>query len=509
MSPDPHLVPDAVLDRFEAGSPDEAVLKRLRHSVGGHRQRGGEAMMLRLRVPGGRLSLGAFNAALQLAAAEGSEARVHLTLRQDLQLYGIAPARLGHAVRAARAAGLASYASGGSTLRNVTCAVLDGGPFDPYPYALALSTRLALHPLFNALPRKFKLGFGGAGPEEAQAWLNDLGFLPLMKDGQRGFRVIAGGGLGPSPHSGLELLPWIPAQQVGPWAEAALELFARHAPPEQPQRNRFKFVLRSLGLEAARESMAQAVAAKPLDAEPAVQGAEGGESLWISPSLGDLDAKRCLGVMAALKEAGCRQLRISFDQRLLATGLDAESLPKLEALCVAEGIVAERTRRAERLVVCTGPGTCNRGLVRSQALGRALDKEAWPSEIHVSGCPNGCSQHLIAPVSLQGLARSGPQGRYPAYALRVRPSQAGDGLRFGAVLATWPARRVPAALQRLRQAWQANTTGEDWSSWLEAQGAPAIKALTSSWVEPQDATDYQDLEAQEPFEVRLGESECH
>jgi sulfite reductase (ferredoxin) len=520
MAADPHRVPEPVLRRFEAahtawksGSLSEEAYKLQRLSVGGHRQRGGEAMMLRLRVPGGRLSLEAFAAALGLADCYSQAGRIHLTLRQDLQLYGLAPEALPDAVRAARDAGLGSYASGGSTVRNVTCSILaleQGAPFDPYPYALALSQRLARHPLFNALPRKIKMGFGAPGPEEAQAWLNDLGFLPQMDQGRPGFRLIAGGGLGASPQSGVVLEPWIPGNRVGPWAEAVLELFAAHAPQGQPQRNRFKHVLRAMGLDAARAALDPVLAAKEPDRAFLPPPVREGASLWLSPALGDLDARAWLGLLPALRRAGVQELRVSFDQRLLLPGLEHAVLPELAARFENAGVAAELHRRAERLVVCTGPESCNRGLVNSRALGRVLQAEpgGWPCAIHVSGCTNGCSQHSIAPLSLQGLSRRGPQGPYPAYALRLGEAVGPEGLRFGPILATWPARAVPEALRALRQAWKDEPTAGSFIDWLRDQGVGGIKRLSEAWTEP-SWDRYRDLGTDEAFAVSVGASECH
>jgi sulfite reductase (ferredoxin) len=500
---------DAVLKGRES---DEAI-RAQRLSVGGHRQRRGDGYMLRLRVPGGRLSTAQWRLAADVAA--GCASRIHLTLRQDLQFYHLALGELAAAAAALNQEGLSTYASGGSTVRNVTAAIVgDQAPapaFDPYPYATALSARLSRHPLFNALPRKFKIGFGGAGPEEAQAWLNDLGFLPRLRGGARGFRLICGGGLGASPLSGLELMEWIPAAQVGPWAEAVLELFAQHAPPEQPQVNRAKRVLRGLGLERVRGEAAALAAAKAPDAdlELPLPPAWGSLGLWVEAPAGDLSPAQMLGIGLALEDARAHELRISFDQRLFIPGLDAKSQAGLRRSVEALGLRATSWRRDARLVACAGPETCNRGLINGKALAQDLEGIDLPVSVHISGCQNGCSQHLIAPLSFQGLVRVGARGRVPSYQLRVGRPLEQDGLRFGPALASLPARQVRPALLRWIALWKAEGRPQAFDAWIEARGTAGLQADVEALPPLPLGKLGCDLGSDEPFELSLGRSECH
>ncbi len=305
------LVPPARLESFRraageraSGALDEEGFKQARLVVGGHRQRDG-AYMLRARVPGGRLAVAAWQA-LGLAARRHSRSgRVHLTLRQDLQIYDLDLGGLGAAVEEAAGAGLSTYASGGNTVRNITCSVTadlrPGLPFDPYPHAAALSARLSRTPLFHGLPRKFKIGFAGPDEEQAQAWLNDLGFTARLREGRRGFRVLAGGGLGGSAQSAFELEDFLPEDEVGPLAEAVLEYFSEVSPAGKPALNRFKHVLRARGIREARQEARRRGAGRPLDAPVAAVPAPRGSCLWLEPDLGDLGPDQILGLGRALR----------------------------------------------------------------------------------------------------------------------------------------------------------------------------------------------------------------
>ena len=497
--------------QVQAGAITDDAFKPLRLSGGAHRQRQGDGYMVRIRIPGGRLTLAQWQAVAAVAVKRAQ--RAHFTLRQDIQFYGVGLEDIGDTVNELAMGGVSTYAAGGSTVRNITAAVLGdqdpGFAFDPYPFAYGLSVRLSRHPLFNHLPRKFKIGFGGPGPEQAQGWLNDLGFIPALSAGKRGFRVVAGGGLGASPQNGFEIEAFLPAERAFSYAEAALETFASVSPKDKPLSNRFKFILRAQGLAAVREAIHGRLDGKadelPLEAPVAALGTA---AAWVEAPLGDLSPGQLLGLGRALADAGAQDLRISFDQRLFVPGLAPEALPALLKAALTLGLPAAEQPADLRLVVCAGPDTCNRGLVNSKALGKALQGFDLPAELHISGCQNGCSQHLVAPLGLQGSVRSTPKGRQPCYVLRAGLPVGGAGLSFGAPLLTLPARRVRPALEALSVAWRAEAAATPFGDWLSAQPKGGLEArLGAGFNDGEDA--WLDLGSDQPFEVQLGGSECH
>ena len=497
------------------GHIEDEAFKPARLAVGAHRQRGGSGYMVRVRIPGGRLSLAQWLAVAEVVRDASASQRVHLTLRQDLQIYDVALPLLATAVGALRERGLSTYSSGGSSVRNLTAGVLadleEGLPFDPYPYAAALSARLSRSALFNGLPRKFKIGFAGPLHEQAQAWFNDLGFVPRLLDGRRGFRVLCGGGLGASPQSASELEDFLPATRLAACAEATLEYFNAVSPRDQPLTNRFKFVIRKHGLDTVRSEVRARAEGKPDLPEPvAVALGSAGACLWVEAPQGDLSAAQMLDLGALLECAGVDGLRISLDQRVLATGIgQAEAEAALRPI-QALGLRASPLRLPARRVVCAGPDTCNRGLVNSKALGKALDSAGveLPVSLHISGCQNGCSQHLIAPLSLQGVVQSGPHGRRPAYLLRSGQGLQGASLRFGGLLATLPARRVPPALAALLAAWRKEQRTLVFDAWLRAKGMAGLAPILAELPE-NTADEAKDWGSDQTFGVALEGSECH
>src|SRR3989338_1912925 len=71
-----------------------------------------------------------------------------------------------------------------------------------------------------SLPRKFKIAFSGSTEDKGYATLTDIGFIARIKDGQKGFRVYAAGGLGAKSEIGKRLLDFVQDDQVYPVARA-------------------------------------------------------------------------------------------------------------------------------------------------------------------------------------------------------------------------------------------------------------------------------------------------
>jgi sulfite reductase beta subunit-like hemoprotein len=122
------------------------------------------------------------------------------------------------------------------------------------PYAEAMTRYLLRHPLSSALPRKFKIAFEGCASEDHVATsINDLGWRAMMApdgSGRRGFRVQVAGGTAIMCRSGASLYEFLPASDILMVAEAVLRVFQRYGDYEHKQRNRLKFLVKTMGWDA-------------------------------------------------------------------------------------------------------------------------------------------------------------------------------------------------------------------------------------------------------------------
>src|SRR5262245_58809715 len=223
--------------------------------------------MLRIKIPQGILD-GAQLEAVADAAERWSRGFAHITTRQNFQLHFVKLHDVEHAMRRLAEAGLTTREACGNSVRNITACPYAGvaadEAFDVTPYAEALTRYLLRHPLSSSLPRKFKIAFEGCAEDHAVTAINDIGWRARVEivDGLavRGFRVTVGGGTSTFAKSGDELYDFLPAGEMLEVAEAILRVFHRLGDYQHKQKNRMKFLVRSLGFAAWRAEFDKALA---------------------------------------------------------------------------------------------------------------------------------------------------------------------------------------------------------------------------------------------------------
>jgi sulfite reductase (NADPH) hemoprotein beta-component len=244
--------------------------------------------MLRVKVPQGVLDVQQLEAMAEVAERY-SRGFGHITTRQNIQLHFVKLHDVELAMRRLAEAGLTTREACGNSVRNITACPYSGvaadEPFDVTPYAEALTRYLLRHKLSASLPRKFKIAFEGCTHDHIGSSINDIGWTARVRevDGrpERGFRVTVAGGTSTLARSGHELFEFVPVGEMFNIAEAVVRVFHRLGDYKHKQRNRLKFLVRSLGWDGFKaefdkelESFRQEGGARlPFDAEnPPVEG---------------------------------------------------------------------------------------------------------------------------------------------------------------------------------------------------------------------------------------------
>jgi len=246
----------ATLDKFERGelTPDQWRAYRLVR--GNYGQRQDVVQMVRVKIPQGILDVAQLTA-LADSADTWSRGFGHITTRQNVQFHFVQPHDVEKVMRRVAEAGLTTREACGSSVRNITgcpyAGVAADEVFDVTPYAEEMTRYLLRHPLSASLPRKFKIAFEGCASEDhALTAINDLGFRARIRDGERGFRLVAGGGTSTVATSASLLYEFLPAGEIFEIAEAVLRVFHRLGDFKHKQRNRMKFLIRELGWDGWR-----------------------------------------------------------------------------------------------------------------------------------------------------------------------------------------------------------------------------------------------------------------
>ena len=127
-------------DAFYAGEMDKGAYKSFSGRFGSYAQKGGQASMLRLRMPAGRITKKKLKFVAD-AIASHQVKRAHFTTCQTIQLHDLSGDDAYEIMSAALDAGIITLGGGGDFPRNVMCSPLSGVEqgecFDTLPWAEA------------------------------------------------------------------------------------------------------------------------------------------------------------------------------------------------------------------------------------------------------------------------------------------------------------------------------------------------------------------------------------
>src|SRR5262245_24956234 len=256
----------ATLEKYERGelTPDQWRAFRLVRGTYGQRQTA-DAQMLRVKVPQGVLTSEQLGALAEVAE-KYSRRFGHITTRQNIQFHFVKLHDVEPAMRRLADAGLTTREACGNSVRNITaCPYAGVAPdelFDVSPYAEATTRYFLRQQVSSTLPRKFKIAFEGCPDDHAVLAIHDLAFhAERGPDGERGFRVLAGGGTALMCKSAGVLHEFLPAPQILRVVGAVLRVFQRLGDYQHKQRNRMKFMIKTLGWDAWLEEYRREFAA--------------------------------------------------------------------------------------------------------------------------------------------------------------------------------------------------------------------------------------------------------
>ncbi len=486
--------------------------------------------MVRIKVPMGRLGADQLEALADVADAY-STGILHVTTRQDIQVHFVHLEDTPDLMRRLDEAGVTTREACGNSVRNVTACpkagICHGESFDVTPYAGALAQFLLGHDDTQDFGRKFKIAFSGcAGEACGLVKFHDLGCLAVVRDGQPGFEVYVGGGLGAVPRQADRYAEFVPADELLPLAQAICRVFARHGEKKVRTRARLKFLVEKLGLEPFRELVEAERAILPPDERwslstqdlsvdeerpafpprPATEGLEGSVKRWarhnVQPQrqagyaaatirlpLGDLSSAQARGLAVVLRQFTGDTLRATVEQNLLLRWIPEASLPELHAALRELKLHAWAAGTLADITACPGTDTCKLGISASRGLAGELESrilarldslhpDARALRIKVSGCFNSCGQHHVADIGFLGVNRSAGQRRVPHFQLVVGGRWRDNGGAFGMRIAAYPAKRIPEVVDELVATWLAEREpDEPFQDYITRVGRARVKTV--------------------------------
>ncbi|MFQ6841491.1 MAG: nitrite/sulfite reductase, partial [Agathobaculum sp.] len=408
-------------EEFYAGKSNVGAYKGFSGYYGSYAQKGGKASMLRLRMPGGRVTKEKL-AFVARAIREYKVARAHFTTCQTIQLHDLGPDTVYAIMEQALDAGIVTMGGGGDFPRNVMCSPLSGVQADEYfdtlPYAEAAGDYLIHFIKAEKMPRKLKVGFSNSPANQTHATYRDLGFV-ARADGK--FDVYSAGGLGNNPRFGVKVAEGIDPNRILYYIKAMWLTFRAYGNYENRGKARTRYMQEVLGgaanykkayLEKLDEVIASgddltlnitpAPVAKTGDGTTASgprvlpQKQDGLYTVVWHPVGGQPAMDELCALSDLLQDIPAAEMRLAPDEAAYIVNLTGAE---------AEKVIAATPHSAQSLfetsVSCIGGATCQVGMRDSQGLlaacvaavrEAALPDGALP-QIHISGCASSCGTH--------------------------------------------------------------------------------------------------------------------
>ncbi|WP_408955586.1 sulfurtransferase TusA family protein [Natroniella sp. ANB-PHB2] len=544
------------VERFLAGEIDPVRFKGHRVPMGIYGQRGAkeeEQYMVRVRAPGGVVTVEQLKILNQLSKEYGSD-YLHLTTRQDVQIHQVDIEDTSQILFDLLEVGLSPRGGGGNTVRNIANAsragVASDELFDTTPHALSLTEYLIKTRSSFNLPRKYKIAFSSTPEDEGLATINDLGFIAQEKNGKKGFKVYAAGGMGTASEVGFLIEEFITEDKIFHVAEAIKRFFDEYGDRSNKHKARLRFVKKRLGEEEFKikykEYLADVLAEniethqinyyqlprEEVNTELEVtadylkeEKVTGYYSVELRPENGDLKADELDQILEiellATKEV---DLRTTNRQSLLIRGVRAEQVEELleEIRAINPELLAKNNSTVP--IACKGASTCRLGLCLSPNLAKEIRNKLASladslqnllPQIYISGCPNACGQHLIGKIGLEGKAKRFNGKLAPHYSLLLGGNIADGNSKYGERVIDLPAKRIPEFLASLAEelATEEDYNPAQFNQYLEAGGKERIKELAAEFIDiptyEKESDLYQDWGQDEDFSLAgRGPGEC-
>ncbi|NVO23532.1 nitrite/sulfite reductase [Donghicola sp. C2-DW-16] len=456
----------AQVERRIDGSLTEDEFRPLRLMNGLYLQL--HAYMLRVAIPYGTLSSDQMRQ-LALLAEKWDKGYGHFTTRQNIQYNWPKLPDVPDMLDALAEVGLHAIQTSGNCIRNVTADHFAGAAadelIDPRPVAELLRQWSTDHPEFQFMPRKFKIAITGSPNDRAVVAAHDIGLRAVQKNGEIGFEVLVGGGLGRTPMIGKVINPFVAKEDLLPYLEAIVSTWNMEGRRDNKYKARIKITVHEQGLDTFRAKVEERYAAvrdqfrgydqkllaeiEQYFAAPAYRdgdvaayttayNADPVFRAWVDTNLtahkradhaivtisikahgktpGDASAEQ-MRLMAHLADKyAYGELRISHEQNVILPHVHKSDLPALHKALKAAGLGTANIGLVSDIIACPGMDYCALATARSIPIAQQIatridelkiEREVGELKIKISGCINACGHHHVGHIGILGLDRAG------------------------------------------------------------------------------------------------------
>ena len=460
-------------ERYLAGKIAEEEFLPLRLQNGLYVQR--LAPMLRIAVPYGMLSSNQVRKLAHIARVY-DKGYVHFTTRQNVQLNWPALEEVPDILAELASVEMHAIQTSGNCIRNTTTDQFAGVAVDeiedPRPWCEIIRQWSTLHPEFAFLPRKFKIAVCGSEEDRAAFLLHDIG-LQLLKNeqGELGFEVFVGGGLGRTPIIGSSIRKFLPKQHLLSYLDAILRVYNRYGNRDNKYKARIKILVKAWTPEVFAKRVEEEWAnikdgpstltdaeltrvtgffsapdyhdidSTIADQSLAAQAAENNAfSRWLERNTVLQKQSGYRSVTLSLKPAGVApgdvtdtqletiadladqyafgELRATHNQNVVLTDVLYSNLFELWQTAKQSGLATPTIGTINDMICCPGGDYCSLANAKSIPVAEDIQRkfsdldyvyDLGDLELNISGCMNACGHHHIGHIGILGVDKKGKE----------------------------------------------------------------------------------------------------
>jgi sulfite reductase (NADPH) hemoprotein beta-component len=472
------------------------------------------AYMLRIAVPYGLLSTKQLRMFSHIARKYDRNYG-HFTTRQNIQFNWIKLEDTPDILADLASVEMHANQTSGNCVRNITsdefAGVAADEVVDPRPYAEILRQWSTFHPEFAYLPRKFKIAVSGAKEDRAAVSVHDIG-LSILKNAQGdiGFRVLVGGGLGRTPMIGNVICEFLPWQHVMTYIEAILRVYNQYGRRDNIFKARIKILVKALGTdEFKRQVEAEwadikdgpgTLTSEELNRVSSYFTAPDYEKItnsdshlatfkaenksfanWMARNVkphrvpgyaivilslkktgeapGDASAEQMDAVADLADRFSFGELRVTHKQNLVLADVKQSDLITLWKIAVANNLASPNIGLLSDMISCPGAEFCTLANARSIPLAKEIaarfddldfQHDIGDIELNISGCMNACGHNSVGNIGITGVEK---KDHDEWYQISLGGSK-GNNSSIGKIIGpSFAFNQVPEVIDRLLQVY--------------------------------------------------------
>ncbi|MBP8020214.1 MAG: nitrite/sulfite reductase [Agitococcus sp.] len=458
--------------RYLAGELSDDEFRPFRLQNGLYVQR--YAPMLRVAIPYGMLSSTQLRTLADIARRY-DRGYAHISTRQNIQYNWPKLEQVPDILADLANVQMHAIQTSGNCIRNTTtdqfAGVVAGEIIDPRPTCELIRQWSTFHPEFAFLPRKFKIAVN-AHPDvdRAATTIHDIGvYIVKNTEGEIGYKILVGGGLGRTPIIGSVIREFLPQAELIAYLEAILRVYNLYGRRDNKYKARIKILVKALtpavfaekveaefayaNTEALHVPAAELQRLASFFTEPAYQTLSDNPielsqavnenrvfALWFNHNThahkkagyrivtlslkrtgvapGDITSEQMHAVADLVDQYSFGELRTTHEQNLVLSDVRQDQLFALWQQLSTLGFATANIGMLTNIICCPGGDFCSLANAKSIPIADQIQRRfddldevynIGDLDINISGCMNACGHHHVGHIGILGVDKKGAE----------------------------------------------------------------------------------------------------